>query len=373
MKTIIVTAALSLLACAARAQETPKAHEHHGETVKKAAQPAFLGIRMAVENGNVAVLFVQPDSPAAKAGLKQGDIILRVAGEAVEADINRVVDAVNKKVAGEALEVRYLRGDKEETVRVELSARPGEGGKPDGILREAVEASEKALRQANDQSRQLRQEIREMKDKVESQLHAGKGSPNGFPLEAPPTAPGQMQKLAPEIPKDPFDGHPGEHRLELEFRPAPGHAELDDIDPFHSLPRKPEMLEKPRLPKLPDAPNAGEPPVFKRTFPAPRFRSLEREGRELALRTVKQADEAIEEATWNRAHKAIRDALEKSEAAPSLKESILRSFLEARHAARKEHQKRAQMEKEAARMEKESEALKARAAKLREELKKAAE
>ena len=86
-----------------------------------------------------------------------------------------------------------------------------------------------------------------------------------------------------------------------------------------------------------------------------------------------QSRKATEDAVWRRARKALVDALNKSEAAPSLKQEIIRGFEEARKAASPEMVQRARMEAEAARLEKESAALKARAEKLRGELRKASE
>ena len=64
------------------------------------------------------VIFVFADSPAAKAGLKAGDVILSVAGESVEGplDIRR---ALTDKSEG-VIEFRIMRDKQEQTVKVQL-------------------------------------------------------------------------------------------------------------------------------------------------------------------------------------------------------------------------------------------------------------
>jgi membrane-associated protease RseP (regulator of RpoE activity) len=69
------------------------------------------------------VVFVFADSPAAKAGLKAGDVILNAGGETVEnpLDLRRVLAA---KPEG-SLEVRVLRDKQEKTLTVQLEKGTG--------------------------------------------------------------------------------------------------------------------------------------------------------------------------------------------------------------------------------------------------------
>ena len=64
------------------------------------------------------VIFVFPDSPAAKAGLKAGDVILSAGGDTVEdpVDLRRLLIA---KPEGQ-LEIKVLRDKQEKTVRVQI-------------------------------------------------------------------------------------------------------------------------------------------------------------------------------------------------------------------------------------------------------------
>ena len=66
---------------------------------------------------------VQPGSPAAKAGLKNGDVITGVNGEKVE-DANRLTFAVGAVAPGSKLELNLLRDGKTQTVTATTTERP---------------------------------------------------------------------------------------------------------------------------------------------------------------------------------------------------------------------------------------------------------
>ena len=66
---------------------------------------------------------VQPGSPAAKAGLKNGDVITAVNGEKVE-DANRLTFAVGAVAPGSKLELNLLRDGKTQTVTATTTERP---------------------------------------------------------------------------------------------------------------------------------------------------------------------------------------------------------------------------------------------------------
>jgi serine protease Do len=72
-----------------------------------------------LQNRNGAlVTFVHPDSAAAKAGIKTGDVILSIGGETVE-NPRRVVEALRSKGEG-AVEVKVMRDRQERAVTVQL-------------------------------------------------------------------------------------------------------------------------------------------------------------------------------------------------------------------------------------------------------------
>ena len=66
---------------------------------------------------------VQPDSPAAKAGLKSGDVITAVNGQKVD-DANKLTFTVSAAAPGTKLELDLLRDGKVEHVKVTAAERP---------------------------------------------------------------------------------------------------------------------------------------------------------------------------------------------------------------------------------------------------------
>jgi S1-C subfamily serine protease len=119
MKTLIFTAALPLLACATLAQVAPPPSDAIPETIKKARAGAWLGIELTEEDGKVLITGIAPDSPAAKAGLQKGDIVLRIGDTAVEGRAERLVNAVTEKQSGDviALSWKRQRGSLEDRTR----------------------------------------------------------------------------------------------------------------------------------------------------------------------------------------------------------------------------------------------------------------
>jgi serine protease Do len=97
---------------------------------QRVSEPAHLGVELQSMTPQLAeyfglskrsgalVVFVFADSPAAKAGLKAGDVILNVGGENVEnpTDLRRVL---NTKPEG-SVEFRVLRDKQEQTLKVQV-------------------------------------------------------------------------------------------------------------------------------------------------------------------------------------------------------------------------------------------------------------
>ena len=77
---------------------------------------------------------VLPETPAARAGLRQGDIVLRVAGERVRGP-DDVIQVVQATPVGEEVELEILRDGKRETVHVAVARRPA----PSALLAGAEE------------------------------------------------------------------------------------------------------------------------------------------------------------------------------------------------------------------------------------------
>ncbi len=111
-----------------------------GGTVRRAK----LGVRIQLITPDMAsalglsstrgalVSTVDDGSPAAKAGLKQGDVITEYNGKAV-ADSNQLRNAVASTTPGTTVPVQILRNGKTETLHAtvgELAARKDKGGTP---------------------------------------------------------------------------------------------------------------------------------------------------------------------------------------------------------------------------------------------------
>jgi M6 family metalloprotease-like protein len=91
-----------------------------GAAGASASQPGYLGIQLGVTAGKPTVSEIDPDSPAATAGLRAGDVLARIAGEAVGGpdDLRRVLAA---KGAGAAVDLEAVRDGKGFVAKVELA------------------------------------------------------------------------------------------------------------------------------------------------------------------------------------------------------------------------------------------------------------
>jgi serine protease Do len=78
------------------------------------------------ENSGVLVLEVQKDTPAEKAGLKAGDVIIKIDGEKVTAP-DELIETLQDYEEGDVATVEYVRQGKTATVEVELEITDGHG------------------------------------------------------------------------------------------------------------------------------------------------------------------------------------------------------------------------------------------------------
>ena len=102
----------------------------HGKVAR-----GFLGVNMSSlseegkkllgVNGGAVLMTVAPDGPAAKGGLKEGDVVLRIDGAAIE-DQRDLLRAVAGKTPGTKVTVELLRQGKPSTVVVALGERPAQ-------------------------------------------------------------------------------------------------------------------------------------------------------------------------------------------------------------------------------------------------------
>lgn len=93
-------------------------------------KPGFLGVEPdRLSKDGVRVTSVVPGSPAAEAGIAQGDVILRVDGEKTDLfwQLRRVLGA---RCAGDTLKLEVRRGTETRTVEVKLAEAPVETPQP---------------------------------------------------------------------------------------------------------------------------------------------------------------------------------------------------------------------------------------------------
>jgi uncharacterized protein (TIGR03067 family) len=84
----------------------------------------FVGVALALENGqDVTVTMVLDKSPAEKAGLKQGDVILRVGNEKAT-DLQTTVDVCRAQTPGSELKIQVRRDGNEREIAVKVGAFP---------------------------------------------------------------------------------------------------------------------------------------------------------------------------------------------------------------------------------------------------------
>jgi M6 family metalloprotease-like protein len=91
-----------------------------------ADQPGYLGVHVAPDaQGRLVVADIAADSPAARAGMRPGDVILELAGQGVQ-DAARLREAIQAKDPGEPVRLVVERGSEE----LELTATVGAVSRP---------------------------------------------------------------------------------------------------------------------------------------------------------------------------------------------------------------------------------------------------
>lgn len=98
----------------------------HGQSAEKASR-AYLGVQAQSaspdDKPGVVLRDVQADSPAGKAGLKDGDRLMRVDDKEIK-DWNALAETIRGHKPGDKLSVKVVRNDKEMDLSVTLGERP---------------------------------------------------------------------------------------------------------------------------------------------------------------------------------------------------------------------------------------------------------
>ena len=84
----------------------------------------YLGVSTSLAQRGADIQAVEPGGPAARAGLRAGDVIVSVDGETVR-EPDEVSEAVSEHEPGDEIVVEVLRDGERRTIRVELAKRPG--------------------------------------------------------------------------------------------------------------------------------------------------------------------------------------------------------------------------------------------------------
>jgi len=105
----------------------------------------WLGVYLEPERTEAVIGEVIPDSPAAKAGLQAGDVLLAVDDRAT-ATREEFVAAIRAHAAGDRVRLKFRRGTKEETVVAKLAVREDDSGPAPQPTRPKVEGDGKIER-----------------------------------------------------------------------------------------------------------------------------------------------------------------------------------------------------------------------------------
>src|SRR5436309_2949366 len=111
MRLLVSMVAATLLAGGVRAEAPPK-------------PKGSIGVKISAETGSVVVVETIAGSPAEKAGIKAGDVIVQVNDhkvkekDATNEDVAEMVKEVVKHEPGSKIKVTVKRDDKEKTIEV---------------------------------------------------------------------------------------------------------------------------------------------------------------------------------------------------------------------------------------------------------------
>jgi uncharacterized protein (TIGR03067 family) len=87
------------------------------------AARGYIGMALAMENEMVMIQGVLENSPAEKAGLQTGDVLVSLAGQPARG-LEATVDSVRRQTPGSNLTIRVLRGGQEKELTLRAAAFP---------------------------------------------------------------------------------------------------------------------------------------------------------------------------------------------------------------------------------------------------------
>jgi carboxyl-terminal processing protease len=95
------------------------------DTKKKSTEGerGFLGIQFGGMGGEAKITGFADESPAEKAGLKEGDVIVKVQDKPIK-ELSDLMEVMQKTKPGDKLSVTVKRDDKDKTFTVMLGTKP---------------------------------------------------------------------------------------------------------------------------------------------------------------------------------------------------------------------------------------------------------
>jgi putative serine protease PepD len=88
-----------------------------------AAQHAYLGVELGDSGTSARVVSVRTNTPAAKAGLRAGDVITAIGGSHISSS-DELRAAINARKPGDRVSITYTRNGTKHTVSLTLASRP---------------------------------------------------------------------------------------------------------------------------------------------------------------------------------------------------------------------------------------------------------
>lgn len=134
-KSILAFAAAAAIALPGLAQTTVPRGRSSSATARRPGERAYLGVGVIAltdervkalnlkDDRGVEVKRVEENSPAAKAGLKENDVILEVNGKAVE-DVDQFIRSIGEGQPGSKIDLTVWRSGARQNVSATLDSRP---------------------------------------------------------------------------------------------------------------------------------------------------------------------------------------------------------------------------------------------------------